>query len=581
MQDALKSKKHLWITLVIAFAVLEIAVIALSSSAIMRIAGTVANACFIMVVGHVLYYGWNTTWNAIKNNKKISVVFVLSFLFECAIAASCYRNYLLSTAFGQYVMLFQTFMLPSVLLGLFGIYIWKLDTWKLYLMIGTLLGIGIMMMIPVGGVPDEMVHVAAAYRVSNTLLGVKEQATGIVMRADDLKNLSTDLGRNMYFDINGYESYIRAIATPLQDGSLVHTEYMVLDMPVFYFVPAIGITIGRLLSLGTYATLLLGRITNFAMYMALTTYAIKKIPFGKLSMLVLLLMPVELQQAMSYSYDVPVNATALIAIAFTVKIILSKDDKILSRKELIAMLITSLVLFPSKGKAYFLISLLPWFSLLWKKHPLKPQTLKRIVCVFAAVLLLIIVAVVVWNYTGAANYQYSLNTLTYEGSLPEPLQGYSLGYFIAHPFDLVKIYGSTVMYYTSYYYGTFVGSELAWLDIAMPNAIIIMYTVLLFFASIKRTGNDVAISKRAKLLFFAVSLLTFCFILGGMLIGWTPVTSGVILGVQGRYMFPFALLVLLLLGSNLLQIDAKIDNLLVITLVLTAFTSVEYLCLHL
>jgi len=581
MQDALKSKKHLWITLVIAFAVLEIAVIALSSSAIMRIAGTVANACFIMVVGHVLYYGWNTTWNAIKNNKKISVVFVLSFLFECAIAASCYRNYLLSTAFGQYVMLFQTFMLPSVLLGLFGIYIWKLDTWKLYLMIGTLLGLGMLMMIPIGGVPDEVVHVVAAYRVSNTLLGIKEQATDIIMRADDLKSLSTDFGRNMYFDINGYENYIRAIATPLQDGSLVHAEYMIVDMPVLYFIPAVGITIGRLLQLGTYVTLLLGRIANFAMYMALTTYAIKKIPFGKLPMLVLLLMPMELQQAMSYSYDAPVNAISLIAIAFTVKIILSKDDKILSRKELIVMLITSLALFPSKGKAYFLISLLPWCSLLWKKHPLNSQILKRTICLISGLLLLTVIAVVIWNYTGAKNFQYSLTTLTYEGSLPEPLQGYSLGYFVAHPFDLVKVYASTVMYFASYYYGTFVGVELAWLDLLLPNAFTVMYTILLFFASIKRAGNDVVISKRAKLLFFTVSLLTFCFILGGMLIGWTPVTSGVILGVQGRYMFPFALLVLLLLGSNLLQIDAKIDNLLVITLVLTAFTSVEYLCLHL
>lgn len=581
MQDALKSKKNLWITLVIAFAVLEIAVIVLSSSVIMRIAGTVANACFVMVIGHILYYGWNTTWNAIKNNKRVSAVFAISFLFECAIASSCYRNYLLSTAFGQYVMLFQTFMLPSILLCLFGVYIWKLDTWKLYLMIGTLLGIGVMMMIPVGGVPDEMVHVVAAYRVSNTLLGVKEQATGIVMRADDLKNLSTDLGRNMYFDINGYESYIRAIATPLQDGSLVHTEYMVIDMPVLYFVPAIGITIGRLFSLGTYTTLLLGRITNFAMYMALTTYAIKKIPFGKLSMLVLLLMPVELQQAMSYSYDVPINATALIAIAFTIKILLSKDENPLSRKEVVVMLITSLVLFPSKGKAYFLISLLPWFTLLWKKHPLKPQTIKKVALVLGILFVVAIAAVVIWNYTGAANFQYSLNILTYEGSLPEPLQGYSLGYFIAHPFDLAKIYVSTAINCTSYYYGTFVGSELAWLDIIMPNGFVVLYTLLLFFASIKRTGSNVVISKRSKLLFLAVSILTFCFILGGLLLNWTPVTSGVILGVQGRYMFPFALLVLFLFNSNLLQIDAKIDNLLVITLVLTAFTSVEYLCLHL
>lgn len=581
MQDALKSKKHLWITLVIAFAVLEIAVITLSSSAIMRIAGTVANACFIMVVGHVLYYGWNTTWNAIKNNKKISVVFVLSFLFECAIAASCYRNYLLSTAFGQYVMLFQTFMLPAVLLGLFGVYIWKLDTWKLYLMIGTLLGIGVMMMIPIGGVPDEMVHAAAAYRVSNTLLGVKEQATGIVMRADDAQNLLSDLGRNMYSDVAAYGDYVKALLTPLQDGSLVHIEYTVLDMPVFYFVPALGITLGRVLGLGTYVTLLFGRILNFAMYMSLTTYAMKKIPFGKLAMFVLLLMPIELQQGMSYSYDVLVNATSLIAIAFTVKILLSKEQQLLSVKELVVLGITTIVLFISKGKAYFLISLLPWFCFLWKKHPLQPKTVKRIVFGIFVFLLVFTVGVIVWNYTGAANYSYSLNTLTYQGSLPVPLEGYSLGYFIAHPFELVSIYKNTIFFFASYYYGTFVGCQLAWLDIEMPDAVILMYTLLLVFASIKRTNDDTRISRRAKIVFFAVSALTFCFILGGMLIGWTPVTSGLIVGVQGRYMFPFALLVLLLLGTDLLQVDARVDRPLVVILLFTAFVSVEYLCLYL
>lgn len=580
-KNILKSIKLPWIVLGVVFIALELGIILKSSTWVIGLAGTAADCVLIFFVGQFIYYTPKRVWQFLKEHKGTSVFCFICILFALALAIRCFHNHSVSSLYGQFSLFLQIFLLSGVIFGLFSVYVWKLDLWKIYLITGSLFGIGMMLVIPIGGVPDEIVHVSSAYRLSNIFLGIKNEADSFMMRSQDLKMIQMDLGRNLYQTSEGFEQYISLLITPLTDGSLVSAQISTISNPICYVVPALGIALGRILGLGTYITLMIGRIFNFVLYMSITTYAIKKISFGKLQMLVLLLMPVAVQQGMSYSYDVLVNSLSLVMIAYAVKFTLGENKNLLTRKEAILLVICTILLFPQKGKAYFLISLLPWLIYLAKKYPLSNKAVKIIRRIVIGVFLLFIAAIIVWAKTGASSYQYTPNILTYNGTATEVIYGYSISYFIAHPFDLFTVLFNTMKTYRLYYYTSFIGKYLGWLDINIYDDIIIVYTFLLAFASIKRTDNKIVLCSKVKILFGIVSLITFGFILAGMLFAWSPIEGATILGVQGRYFFPFALLILLILGTEKLQIDSRADSTVMAVLIMSIFVVVEFLCLHL
>lgn len=232
------------------YLVLEILAIGYSNDVIylLEISAVFSLSFFSMIC--IFYYGINNILHAINNHKDIAIVFVICLIITIKSLFAFFGNEELSALLDEYMTLAQFILCPMVILGFFGIFIWRLNCWKLYLIIGISAGFVMMLMIPLGGVPDEVFHINSAYRLSNMIMGIKNTVSTMPMRYDDFILASADYGRNKYLNVGDFETYISQIAYPLCNESLVNFKFSSTSSLYFYIIPALGISLGRVLRMG-------------------------------------------------------------------------------------------------------------------------------------------------------------------------------------------------------------------------------------------------------------------------------------------------------------------------------------------
>lgn len=576
---AAKQNRKQAMILLLVFAVGILMSCLLLADVVYRIVLCVFLALVLFLVQLGMREGREKILQSMKDHKIPWLICAAGMIFLLINAFLCFQDHSMATLYGKYMLIMQILLIPAVVFGMLGIYFWKWEMWKFYLIVGTLVGLAMMLAIPIGGAPDEVFHIDSSYHLSNLMMGIKENG-GIMMRADDELLHRQSFARTLYQDVNGYDTYIQQLLTPLKDGTLVNIAQEPGSPAYVYFFCALGITIGRLLQLGTYQTLMLGRLMNFTVFMAMTTYAVKKIPLGKLLLAVLLLMPMTVQLGMSYSYDVFVIGTGMVITALSLKLALAEKLWGLSISEWIILAVCCVVLLPLKGKAYFLVSLLPIFILLHKRFPLSDHARKVLKKTFLILLAAALIFYVVWGFTGAKGRTYVPNMLDYNGKYKDPLPGFSISFFIANPFELIVVLGSTAISFWWYYIFTFVGNYLAWLDVSLPQVVAVVYCLLILFSMGKRKDDTVVLTHPVKKIMAIVSLLTVGFIFAGMLFAWSPIVGRCIQGVQGRYFIPIAALIFLLFWSDKFRLDRRADNIVKIVLLLSIASCIEFIIIR-
>ncbi len=204
---------------------------------------------------------------------------------------------------GVYILLLVTCLCSSL------IYICKKESMeKASIMMVSIVGLIYMFVMPVSSAPDESVHLFTAYHTSNMILGIDDSsckdAQQVMMRLDDAQYNFQSSG----YTIDAIESNLSQINHPIENEQLVQAGWGVMYGNEYLFIPcALGITVGRLLRLGTFQVFLLGRLFNFLFYLTISFIALKLLPFGKELLTIILLFPMSSQQGMSYSYDAIVN----------------------------------------------------------------------------------------------------------------------------------------------------------------------------------------------------------------------------------------------------------------------------------
>ena len=432
-----------------------------------------------------------------------------------------------------------------------------------YMMVALVLGMLFMFIIPPYAVPDEQGHISSSLYLSDKWLGWESQdpISPWVARVTEIKN-----GFNPYLSRDVYNNYLNKLAQPLsEEGMVIEDQYEGLPSPyALYFIPSLGITLGRLLALNGTATLLLGRIANLIFFVMMATYAIKKIPFGKMVIAGVCLLPITLQQVSSYSYDNPVMAAAMVATALGIRWCYS-DEKT-HKNELILYLLSSFILLIGKGGAYSFLIFLPFIyrmskdklKTIWEKYKL--QTIA-----FMMVSLFIILRNQITAIFGSLLPQQEVvvdgavettgNIIVWAGA-----EGYTVGYLLQNPVQLIKILIETAITYGDWCLGTMLGSSLGWLNMTMPWFLIIACLIILLLATIKPEGEKGELTIVDKLIAIAVAVVSSGICAAGMLILWTPKGSQTILGLQGRYFLPTIAVLLLALRTKGIQIKRNIDR---------------------
>lgn len=417
---------------------------------------------------------------------------------------------------------------------------------KCYLPVGLVFGVIFMFIIPPYVTPDEPSHIWSTYYVSNMVLGYETQDPNATMAlrvcevASPLQSMITRASYNQIFEY---------MVMPIgEDGAVLMDTYNQYNTPLYmYIVPSIGVTLGRLLSLGVVPTLLLGTLGSMLLFVFSAYYALKKVPFGKMIIAGFCLLPMVLQQTSSFSYDSMVISATLVIIALGLRWCFTENRPTTS--EIVVFLIYSVLLIGGKGGAYSVFCFLPLLyglskekiKVLWNdyKKPIIILLIMFVVIMFSGTL-----KTVLNSSAATSNQEISEETGVVE-EVEEPKhiigwageEGYTISWVLEHPMETVRVWYYTFLCNWSFYLYTMFGSSLGWWQIGIPVWVIWIYGVMALVNTISVKG-DRYMTIPDRIWVTLISALSCAMFMAAMFFFWSPMSYGVIVGIQGRYFLP-------------------------------------------
>lgn len=98
-------------------------------------------------------------------------------------------------------------------------------------------------------------------------------------------------------------------------------------------------------------------LCNFIFYLALTYLALKKIPFGKVLLFAITMLPMASHQMFSLSYDTIINSASFFCIAYGMFFVYQSNE--VELKDVIVYGLSGILLLANKGSAYAFILVIP------------------------------------------------------------------------------------------------------------------------------------------------------------------------------------------------------------------------------
>lgn len=211
--------------------------------------------------------------------------------------------------------------------------------------------------------------------------------------------------------------------------------------------------------------LLLGRLFASAFYILAGYYALKKMPFAKRAMMILMLGPSAIQQAASFSYDCVLNSCAFIFIALVLHCAYEKQH--VNRKDWILLVVTSIVMSPIK----IIYILITFCVFLIPSKKISNNNFKAC-CLKFGVLLVNALCVLLTKMSSVV----AISTSTVSNvNGAENIPGYNLSTIIHNPWKVFVLWANTLRVKpVDYLRHIFGGVETA-------NAIRISWTIILGF----------------------------------------------------------------------------------------------------
>ncbi|MGN0335855.1 MAG: DUF2142 domain-containing protein [Lachnospiraceae bacterium] len=390
--------------------------------------------------------------------------------------------------------------------------------------------------------PDEGVHTDMTYRFSNMLLGIDQTSDiSIMKRMDDTKcGLSITPKLSSYYEVY-HHFFSLAEDTSLVSATATANTYAPF---VVYFPAVIGMTIARLLNLGTIPMLMFARWCNLLFFAVCVWWCMKKLPFGKTALAVIALFPMTIQQCNSLSYDAVI--TSVMFLFSTYIICMTYEEKPIRGSDALILSVLAALLVYGKSGVYLPLCLLALLIPTKKFGGFG----RKVISVGS----LLGIALLSYINRNSGTVSMVVNTTADTSAVGSAAgnavaQGYTLGYFLSDPWKLIIMLLNTVTDKIQFYVESIVGQKLGWVDIEISGIIVIAFAVLFFVSMLKVRGEKQYVTGRQKCWIAIVCLMSMGMILMGMLLTWTPFGNVSIEGVQGRYFIPL-LPAASLLGRN-------------------------------
>lgn len=413
-----------------------------------------------------------------------------------------------------------------------------------FLVLAIIIGITYILVIPPWSTQDGEAHFVTAYAQSSYLLGkdVTDNNGKVITEGgvDNLVFYNPKPGKTAYISywegLTGKESFVEAntgtLRKPLTMGHLGYAPQV------------IGITLGRLMNLSAEQIFLCGRLFALLWYCGIMFWAIRIMPIGKMGMCLIGLLPMTMQQAVSYNYDSVLNGAIFFGIAYLLWIIYEREKVYI--KDVIIITVVTVIIAQIKF-IYLPICLLGFLISSQKFGGLK----KKIGAILSVGVVSIFFMLVkeIERISNIVNPGASSSTM-------EVVQVYSVSYCIEHPLATWNIVFRTLRENFSFYVETMIGSRLGWHhEIFIPTVIIMGFVILLYVGTLRREEEKYFVGWKEKLvsvfIIFCISgLIVFSLLLGEK----TDVTATTIWGIQGRYFLPVLPLILLMCRTRKINV---------------------------
>ena len=350
--------------------------------------------------------------------------------------------------------------------------------------------------VPAFNSPDEYSHYLRSYEVSRGYL-TSEGNGGIGENADQ----RIDREKTQFYGFGNTALYA----------------------PTSYLPQAVGIRIADLFTDRPMVLAYAGRIANMLMFGLFFFFAIRLTPVGKNFLVLLGLVPVNIQSANSMSADALALALT-VALAAFVLAMRYKQKEVMSRRQLIWMYV--LTGFLCLCKVVYMPFCLLLFLIPKERFKSRKNYWFHVVCAGAVILILSFGWLVI-----ASRYLCE--------SQPGVDTAAQLVGILKDPAAFVLTFVRSLDNFGVTYLTEMIGSNLGWLNIPVCALLAMGYLLILV---LQVSGNDdisgIRLDLPAKGILGGVSLLVFALIFVTLYGQWTAYGYDKILGVQGRYFLP-------------------------------------------
>ncbi len=435
----------------------------------------------------------------------------------------------MSSAFGKVGIAFLLIGMVVLCAGSFLVQKTEVPLHLLYLFLALSFGGTFLFTEPVFSVPDETSHFANAYAMSNVY-------------TFDLHNGGLETRRmtdwhppysQVHVDREGFATYFASFGgqqdlteVPWFDETRTNTS------PILYAVCALGITLGRILGLPFGWLAVLGQAFNLVFFVLVTAYGVYLLPYGKRLLCAIGLLPIVLQQAASYSYDVEILAAAILVTAISFHYVYATEKKP-NYLDLVLFLLSAIVLYLAKGHLYLPMLLLPPVLFI-KRGWIAKEKRRYWILGFVGVLAVF----VLWFFAfgGADAFVAKLFYTPYITRLDAP--GHSIWHYLIHFPDTFGMILRTVWTHGRDYVFQMMGGAFGSFQIFIYTPIVYAIFGWLLICSIRREDEVIKITLWRRILVALLLLFTDSLALIAMMLYETGQNDLIIEGFQGRYMLP-------------------------------------------
>ncbi len=417
----------------------------------------------------------------------------------------------------------------------------KMKLENIFLLIAIPIGLLYCIATPFGKIPDEITHATKAIDISRGHLISKANENGEaqITYTQKLEEI---------FSLNNktYGDYFDAIKSENNEEVVYKFSNMALYSPICHLAPAVGILITKIFSASLIIQLYAGRIINLLLSIFLVYFAIKYIPFNKLLVMIVALLPISMQEFASLSSDA---LTIAISIFFVSYILHLRFDNIktLSRKDWCILILSMVTVSMSK------IVYLPLCLLVFLIPENKFTSRKNKILKLGSLFLVVTIFNLLWLvYSSRFLIEYNIGVDSKQQVL----------FILKNPIEYCFIMLRTlVIYFQSWWLGL-VGYDLGIFGLHTINIsylFVFSLSILLIGLFLVNENKDIKIDKITRFIFVFVFICVVVLIFTSLYVQFNKVRNTSIIGIQPRYFIPLLLLIPTICNNKILVFNKKID----------------------